>query len=136
MYICEEFGAKDAQEWTRGNQTVLKEPASLQVILGRHAERVKTTRDRLNHKLTSLRDEMVEIKGKLAANPGNHSLRKEMQEVKDDIAKTKIKLKDEVEIKLTDNEKTAHNNAWRTHREASKSLKKSRGKVYSLLLGQ
>ena len=39
-------------------------------------------------------------------------------------------------MKLTDDEKTAHINAWRTHRETTESLKKSRGKIYSLLLGQ
>ena len=39
-------------------------------------------------------------------------------------------------MKLTDDEKTAHSNAWRTHQESSDSLKKSRGKIYSLLLGQ
>ena len=75
----------------------------MQVILARHVERVKATRDRINLKLTSLREEMVEIKGKLAANPSNCSLRKGMLEVKDDIAKTKIKLKDEIDLKLTDN---------------------------------
>ena len=31
-------------------------------------------------------------------------------------------------MKLTDDEKTAHSNAWRTHRETTESLKKSRGK--------
>jgi len=97
LYICMEFGAKAAQEWTSIKQTVLQEPAYLQVILARHAERVKATKDRLNLKLTSLREEMVEIKGELAADPGNRSLRKEMQEVKDDIAKTKIELKDEID---------------------------------------
>ena len=39
-------------------------------------------------------------------------------------------------MKLTDDERTAHSNAWRTHRETTESLKKSRGKIYSLLLGQ
>jgi hypothetical protein len=39
-------------------------------------------------------------------------------------------------MKLTDDERTAHSNAWRTHQETTKSLKKSRGKIYSLLLGQ
>ncbi len=33
MYICMEFGAKVAQEWTSGNQTILEEPAYLQVVL-------------------------------------------------------------------------------------------------------
>ena len=39
-------------------------------------------------------------------------------------------------MKLTDDEKTTHSNAWRTHRELTDLLKTSRGKVYSLLLGQ
>jgi hypothetical protein len=39
-------------------------------------------------------------------------------------------------MKLTKDEKIAHANARRTHRETTESLKKSRGKVYSLLLGQ
>ena len=30
----------------------------------------------------------------------------------------------------------SHSNAWRTHQETTESLKKSRGKIYSLLLGQ
>ncbi len=82
------------------------------IVLARHVERVKATRDRLNRKLTSLRDERLEIEDELVANPGNHSLRKEMQEVRDDIAKTKIELKDEINIKLTDDEMAVHNNAW------------------------
>jgi hypothetical protein len=39
-------------------------------------------------------------------------------------------------MKLTNDEKTAHGNAWHSHCESSDSLKKSRGKIYSLLLGQ
>ena len=65
LYICTEFGAKAAQEWTSSKQTGLKETAYLQVILARHAERVKATKDRLNRRLTSLRDERLEIKANL-----------------------------------------------------------------------
>ncbi len=39
-------------------------------------------------------------------------------------------------VKLTEDEKIAHANAWRTNRETTESLKASRGKVYSLLLSQ
>ena len=59
LYICTEFGAEAAQEWTSCKQTVLKEPAYSQVVLGRHVEMVKATRDRLNRKLTSLRDKRL-----------------------------------------------------------------------------
>ena len=66
----------------------------------------------------------------------NCTLLKEMHEIDDDIAKSKIDLKDEVEMKLTKDEKTSHSNVWRSHHELSDSVKKSRGKIYSLLLGQ
>jgi hypothetical protein len=39
-------------------------------------------------------------------------------------------------MKLTDDEKIAHSNMWCSHCETTEGLKKSRGKVYSLLLGQ
>jgi len=39
-------------------------------------------------------------------------------------------------MKLTGDERTAHSNRWRTHRETTESLKNSRGKIYSLLLSQ
>jgi hypothetical protein len=51
-------------------------------------------------------------------------------------ANGEIELADEVEMNLTKDKKIAHANAWRTHRETTESLKKSRGKAYSLLLGQ
>ena len=66
----------------------------------------------------------------------SRTLLRELREVDDQIAKCNIELSDEVEMKLTEDEKIAHSNAWRTHREATESLKKSRGKIYSLLIGQ
>jgi hypothetical protein len=39
-------------------------------------------------------------------------------------------------MKLTDDKKMAHSNAWCSHCETTEGLKKSRGKMYLLLLGQ
>jgi hypothetical protein len=61
-YISTKSGNKAAQEWMSGKKIVLIEPAYLQVILDRHAERVKATRDCLNLKLTSLKTEKAAIK--------------------------------------------------------------------------
>jgi hypothetical protein len=60
----------------------------------------------------------------------------EKQDIVDQILCCEIKLKDEVEMKLMDDKKIAHNNAWQSHRKVTAGLKKSRGKIYSLLLGQ
>jgi hypothetical protein len=135
-YIGTTYGNKAAQEWTSGKKTALLEPTYLQAILDRHGERVKATRDRLNHKLTSLKTEKAAIAEEIKADSTNCALLKEMHEIDDSIAKGKIDLKDEVKMKLTKDEKTSHSNAWRSHPESSNSLKKSRGKIYSLQLGQ
>jgi hypothetical protein len=86
--------------------------------------------------LRSLRAEKTAIETKINDAPTNQGLLKEQQEVDNEIAKGDIELNDEVKMRLTDNEKISHSNAWHTHQETTESLKKSRGKVYSLLLGQ
>jgi hypothetical protein len=136
IYIGMKYSNKAAQEWTSSKKIILQEPAYSQTILVRHAERVKVTRDRIQLRLKSMRADKTAIKAGLISAPTNCGLLKELHEVDDQIAKGDIELKDEVEMKLTDNEKTAHNNAWHTRPESSNSLKKSRGKIYSLLLGQ
>ncbi len=108
----------------------------MQAILVRHAKRVKATRERIELRLKSLRAEKTAIKAKIISAPSNCGLLKELREVDDQIAKGDIELKDDVEMKLTNDEKTAHSNARHSHRESSNSLKKSRRKIYSLLLGQ
>ena len=40
---------------------------------------------------------------------------KELREVDNQIARGNIELNDEVKMKLTYDEKTAHSNTWRTH---------------------
>jgi len=55
-YIGTKFGDDAAQEWTSVVHTVLPDPTYLPFILARYAERVKATMDRLDLKLTSLRD--------------------------------------------------------------------------------
>jgi hypothetical protein len=135
-YIGMKYGNEAAKEWTSGKKIVQKEPAYSQATLVRHAERVKASREHIQLRLKSLRAEKTAIKAKIISAPTNSGLLKELRKVNDQIAKGDVKLKDEDEMKLTNNEKTAHSNAWCTHHESSNSLKKSRGKIYSLLLGQ
>jgi hypothetical protein len=135
-YIGMKYGNKAAQEWTSGKKIVLLEPTYLQAILVRHAERVKATRERIELRLKSLRAEKMAIEAKIISAPTDCGLFKELHKVDDQIAKADIKLKDEVKIKLTNDEKTAHSNAWHSHCKTSNSLEKRRGKIYSLLLGQ
>jgi hypothetical protein len=104
-YIGTKYGNKAAQEWTSSKKIVLLEPAYLQAILIRHAERVKATRERIELRLKSLRAEKMAIKAKIISAPTDCSLLKELRKVDDQIAKGDIELNDEVEIKLTNDEK-------------------------------
>jgi hypothetical protein len=61
---------------------------------------------------------------------------KEMQKIEDQNLKCEIDFNNEVKMKLTDNKKMVHSNVLCSHCETTEGLKKSRGKVYSLLLGQ
>jgi hypothetical protein len=69
------------------------------------------------------------IEAEIKVAPTDRGLLKEMREVDDQIAKEKIELANEVEMKLIEDKKIVHANVWRTHRETTESLKKSRGKV-------
>ncbi len=135
-YIGTKYGNEAAQEWTSRKKITLSEPSHSQVIRDRHAARVKATREQIELRIKSLRAEKTPIEAKIIQAPSNCGILKELQEVDDQIARGNIELNDEVEIKLTDDEQTAHSNAWRTHREITESLKKIRGKIYSLLFGQ
>ena len=135
-YIGTKFGDEAAQEWISGKKTVLQEPTHSQAIKDRHEARVKATKDHIQLKLRGLRAEKEAILVDLEENPSSRSILKEMREVEDQLAQAEIELTDQVDMKLTEDEKIAHANAWRSHRETTESLKVSRGKVYSLLLGQ
>ncbi len=135
-YIGTKFGDEAAQEWTSGKRTVLPEPAYSQAISGRDEAQVMATKDRIELKLRGLKAENAAIQLELDRDPNNRALLKEMREAEDQIAQSEIYLVDEVAMNLTEDEKIAHANEWRTHRETTESLKVSRGTVYSLLLGQ
>jgi len=119
-YIGTKYGDEAAQEWTTsGKKITLSEPAYSQAIRDRHAARVKATREQIEVRLKSLMAEKTAIEAEINQAPTDRGLLKELREVDDQIARGDIKLNDEVEMKLTDNERTAHSNAWRTHRETT-----------------
>jgi hypothetical protein len=135
-YIGTKYGDKATQECTSKKRIVLKEPTYSSAIETRHTDRVRATTEQLNQRMTSLIAEQKEILKEIKTLPNNQDLMRESQEINDQILKCEIDINDEVEMKLTNDKKMAHSNAWRSHREMTAGLKKSRGKVYLLLLGQ
>ncbi len=111
-YIGTKYGDNAAQEWTSKKRMVLPESIYSKAILDRHAERVQVTRDQVNLKLSSLQQENLAIDNEIKQAPTDCKLMTEKQVIVDQILCCEIELKDEVEMKLTDDKKMAHNNAW------------------------
>jgi hypothetical protein len=86
--------------------------------------------------ITSLEKQLVVIEAKLLLTPKNLNLMKNKTEVKNKLDVAKFELTDVIEVKTTSDEGTAFSNSWRTYRERTDCLVRSRGKVYSLVLGQ
>jgi hypothetical protein len=76
------------------------------------------------------------IEAKLLLTPKDLSLLKSQMEVENKLEISKFKLTDVVEVKTSAEEGIAFSNSWRTYRERTDRLVRSRGKVYSLVLGQ
>ena len=109
-YIGAKYGNEAAQEWTSGKKIKLSEPANSQAIRDRHAARAKATRERIELRLKSLKAEKMAVEANIIQAPTNCGLLKELQEVDNQITRGNIELTNDVEMKLTDDEKTAHSN--------------------------
>ena len=60
----------------------------------------------------------------------------ELAILENEIALGELKVKQDIPVELTEDEKTEHSNKWRTYRERSANLEKHRGRAFSLILGQ
>jgi hypothetical protein len=76
---------------------------------------VKATKDQVNLKLSSLQQESLAIDEEIKVVTTDCKLMTEKRDIVDQILHSEIEFKDEVEMKLTDDEKMAHNNAWQSH---------------------
>ena len=75
------------------------------------------------------------IEAELLLTPRDLNLLKNQMEVESKLNMAKFELTDVVEVKTTSDEGMAFSNLWRTYRERADRLVRSRGKVYSLVLG-
>ena len=86
--------------------------------------------------ITSLEKQLQVINTELLLAPNDLNLLKSQMEVENKLELAKFDLTDVIEVKTTADEGMAFSNAWRTYRERTDRLVRSRGKVYSLVLGQ
>jgi hypothetical protein len=136
LYIGTNYGDGTCQEWLSKKQLVLQEPTYPNAVLARHMIRAQAVNARVTKMVTSLQKQLDVIEGELLLRPTDLNLLKSQMEVVNKLKLAKFKLTDVVEVKTTADESMAFNNAWHTYQERTDCLVRSRGKVYSLVLGQ
>ncbi len=115
---------------------MLQEPTYPDVVLARHRLREIAVTDRVTKMITSLEKQLQVINTELLLAPNDLNLLKSQMEVENKLELAKSDLIDVVEVKTTADEDMAFSNAWRTYSERTDRLVRSRGKMYSLVLGQ
>jgi hypothetical protein len=136
LYIGTIYGDDACQERLSEKQLVLLEPTYPDAVLARHTLCAQAVNARVAKMVTSLQKQLDMIEGKLLLTPTNLNLLEGQMEIDNKLKLAKFELTDVVEVKTTADESMAFNNAWWTYRERTDCLVRSRGKVYSLVLGQ
>jgi len=117
-------------------QLVLLEPTYPPGILTRQEVRARAISARVTKMITNLEKQLQVIKTGLASDPNELNLLRNQMEVENKLELARFELNNVVEVKTTAEEAMAFSNSWRTYRERTDRLVCSRGKVYSLVLGQ
>ncbi len=117
-------------------QLVLQEDTYPDAVLARHMIRAQAVNARVTKMITSLQNQLDVIEGLLLLTPTDLTLFKSQMEVDYKLELAIFELTDVVEVKTTADESMAFNNAWLSYCERTDCLVRSRGKVYSLVLGQ
>jgi hypothetical protein len=136
LYIGTNYGDDACQEWMSEKQLVLLEPTYPPAVLARQAVRAMAISARVTKMITNLEKQLEVIEKELDSDPNDLNLLKNQMEVENKLELAKFELTDVVEVKTTADEAMAFSNSWRTYRERTDRLVRSRGKVYSLVLGQ
>jgi hypothetical protein len=136
LYNGTSYGDDVCQEWLPEKQLVLQEPTYPDSVLARHAVQERAVIDRVPKMVTSLEKQLWVIVAELILTPNDLNLLKKQMELENKLEQAKFKLADVVEVKTTANEGIAFRNSLCTYRERRDCLVRSRGKVYSLVLGQ
>ena len=136
LYIGTNYGDDACQEWMSEKQLVLLEPTYPPAVLARQAVRATAISARVTKMITNLEKQLEVIEKELVSDPNDLNLLKNQMEVENKLELAKFELTDVVEVKTTADEAMAFSNSWRTYRERTDRLVRSRGKVYSLVLGQ
>ena len=136
QYVGTSYGHDIYSELQNKLTVVLPEPEYNPAILTRHGARETMVRNGQEN-LRAARDlQRASIQTMIDAGNAQVDTPFKLAVVENEIAQGDFDAMSPVLMVITDAEKTANSNAWRSYRERNANLLKHRGQTYSLILGQ
>jgi hypothetical protein len=134
QYVGTNYGQDICNELRNKTTVILPEPVHTAAILTRHATRSKMIRDTQKDLQDAREEQKKHLEAEIAA--GDIEAKMKLALLKADITAADYQMKLDIPIELTEEEKTSHSNAWKSHRERNQKLLQHRALAFSLILGQ
>ena len=133
QYVGTQYGHNISNELQNKTTVTLQEPEYDLAIRTRHEEFTRMKQAGFTRLLVAEQARLTAVEGAITdagANPPA-ALICEQAQVTNTIAELEFNQTQPIPMKLSEEEKTAHNNKWRTHRERIAKLETHRGQAYS-----
>jgi hypothetical protein len=134
QYVGTNYGQAICKELRNKTTVILPEPVHTAAILMRHANRSKMIRDTQKDLKDAHEEQKTHLEDEIAA--GDNEAKMKLALLKADITAADYQMTLDLPIELSEEEKTAHSNAWRSYRERNEKLIHHRDQAFSLILGQ
>ena len=134
IHAYTEYGQDIATELENRKKLVIEEPEYPQAALDRHAAYVQVHEDG-RQRLKSAREKEVQAL-KIAVSKNVEGSAIKLAELENQMAEADLVSPDDLRIKLTTQEESLMDNAWRNHRDRTGKLRVHRGKIFGIVKGQ
>ena len=135
QYVGTTYGQDISNELQNKTTVVLPEPEYEQATIDRHTARTAVVRSGEARILAAREQQQTILEAAVAAATDDEAPMK-LALLQNEMEQAALDAMEDVPMVLTDAEKTAFSNAWRTYRERNGNLEKNRGQAFSLILGQ
>ena len=135
QYVGTIYGQDISNELQNKTTVTLTPPVHPQEVLQRHAIREQVIRNGQARIQQARRAQETILRAAVTAGEDPEAPMK-LAIIRNEIENGELELNEDIPIVMTDTEKTAYSNEWRTYRERNANLSKHRGQAYSLIIGQ
>ena len=125
------FGQDISNELHSKTTITLTEPTYSEAVLERHEQRVEMIEE---SRRNLRRARLLQLNALEESESEDRFIK--IADINNDLLKAEFEAQQDIPIEMTDAEKTAYENEWRTYRERKAQLIKHRGQAFSLILGQ